>query len=134
MNKLSKIILVDDDEDDQLIFKSVVKEILSDIDCTCFDNALLSIKSLQEDSEQKPDCIFLDLNLPFMHGFEFLARLKSLDSYSNIPVIIYSTSSRDADKIKAKELGAANFLSKPASYQELKDKLSNILSSYFCRP
>lgn len=124
--------LVDDDEDDQLIFKTVVNEINTQIDCKCYDNAIHSIKTLQAESNQRPDCIFLDLNLPFMHGFEFLEIIKTSKEFNNIPVIIYSTSSRDSDMVKAKELGAVNFLSKPTSYKELKDKLTNLLTT--CLP
>ncbi len=121
--------LVDDDEDDQMIFKSVISEINTEIDCECYDNAIHGIKKLQADNNQKPDCIFLDLNLPFMHGFEFLQIIKTSKDLNDIPVVIYSTSSRDSDKLKARELGAVNFLSKPTSYKELKDKLSNLLDT-----
>ena len=120
--------LVDDDEDDQMIFKSAINEISSQIDCKSFDNAINGLQSLQTDKD-KPNCIFLDLNMPFMHGFEFLELIKTTKELDNIPVIIYSTSSREADKIKARELGAFNFLSKPTSFDELKDKITNILTT-----
>ena len=121
--------LVDDDEDDQMIFASVVNDIDTKIDCRCYGNAFSSLKTLQTNDNNKPDCIFLDLNLPLMHGFEFLQLIKTNEDLHNIPVIIYSTSSREADKIKAKELGAFNYLSKQTSLGELKDKVTHLLST-----
>lgn len=122
--------LVDDDEDDQMIFTSVVNEINTEIDCKCYENAANSLQSLQINNN-KPDCIFLDLNLPLMHGFEFLQLIKTSKELNDIPVIIYSTSSRESDKIKAKELGAANFLSKQTSFSDLKEKVSTLLTTVF---
>ena len=123
--------LVDDDEDDRMIFANVINEIDANINCRCFENALNSLQTLQTNND-KPDCIFLDLNLPMMHGFEFLEIIKTSKELNDIPVIIYSTSSREADKIKAKELGASNFLSKPSSFIELKNKVTNLLTTVCC--
>lgn len=124
--------LVDDDEDDQMIFASVINEIDANINFKSFGNALNSLQTLETNNTDKPDCIFLDLNLPLMHGFEFLEIIKKSKELNDIPVIIYSTSSREADKIKAKELGALNFLSKPASFNELKNKVTNFLTTICC--
>ena len=120
--------LVDDDVDDQMIFMSAVNEINEQIECKCYDNAEVGLQVLNTNSKPKPDCIFLDLNLPFMHGFEFLELIKTSNELNDIPVIIYSTSSRDIDKIKAKQLGAFNYLSKPTSVSELKKEIVNLLS------
>ena len=128
MDKPCTIMLVDDDEDDKMIFMSVINEINRQIDCKSFDNPLNGLQSLQT-NKNKPDCIFLDLNMPFMHGFEFLKLIKTSKELDNIPVIIYSTSSREADKLKAKELGASNFLCKPTFSTELKDKLTDVLTT-----
>ena len=129
MNKLCSIILIDDDEDDQMIFTSAIGEISKEIICTCYDNALHGLKVLRNNYEQKPDCIFLDLNLPLMSGFDFLQEIKSSNELTEIHVIIYSTSSREADKAKAMQLGAFNFLSKPSTYLELKEKVTGLLNS-----
>lgn len=125
--------LVDDDEDDKIIFMSAVNEINSQIDCKSFDNAVHSLKNLQT-VKHKPYCIFLDFNMPFMHVFEFLQLIiiKATKELDHILVIIYSTSSREADKIKAKELGASDFLSKPTYFTELKEKLTDVLT-VICR-
>lgn len=126
--------LVDDDKDDQMIFLSAVSDISTVIDCNCFDDAEQGLRVLQTNDQGRPDCIFLDLNLPFMHGFEFLKVLKNSSDtdLNNIPVVIYSTSSRDTDKVKARELGAFNFFSKPTSYTELKKGIADILTGIKC--
>ena len=121
------IMLVDDDLDDQLIFKTVINDINSEVKLTCFADAEQILNVL--DSNNKPDCIFLDLNLPLMHGFDVLRHLKSSPDLDSIPVIIYSTSSRDSDRMKSFDLGAFDYLSKPTTYSELKEKINGLLSS-----
>ena len=120
--------LVDDDKDDQMIFLSAINEIDKRIACECYNDARRGLQVLQMNTGEKPHCIFVDLNLPFMHGFEFLRKIKTMQGLENIPVIIYSTSSRESDRTKAKELGAFNFLSKPANITELKVRIAELLS------
>ncbi|MDB5190591.1 MAG: hypothetical protein JWQ96_154 [Segetibacter sp.] len=124
--------LVDDDEDDQMIFTKVINEINSNINCKCFGNALSTLQTLRTNIYDKPDCIYLDLNLPLMHSFEFQKIIKTSEELNNIPVIIYSTSSREADKVKAMELGAINFISKTTTFADLKNKVTNLLPTVCC--
>jgi len=120
------ILLVDDDQEDQEIFVDVINKINESLNCVCVDTAEDALRTL-ENTPQKPDYIFLDLNLPFMDGFTCLHAIKKIYELQNIPVIIYSTSSRESDKQKAKELGALNYLSKPNTFSELKLMLSNVI-------
>lgn len=127
MIKNRSIVLVDDDLDDQLIFTAALKAVNENVSCECYDSAVDLLQTLQSKKENL-GCIFLDLNLPFMHGFEFLESVKQSNILNNVPIIIYSTSSRDQDKIKARELGAYNFLSKPNSFSQLKVEIDHLLS------
>ena len=55
------------------------------------------------------DIILLDLLMPKIPGIEVLAALKAADATRAIPVVILSNSSREEDKQRARELGAANY-------------------------
>lgn len=129
MKEHCSIMLVDDDEDDQLIFLTALREISNTIECNVCNNAERGYEMLQQPAAGQPDCIFLDLNLPITDGFSFLKHIKSERKYSQIPVIIYSTSSRELDKVKAMELGAFQFMVKPTSFIDLKDQISVMLNS-----
>ena len=67
--------------------------------------------------------ITLDIMLPEMDGWEFLARIKQLPAMTNIPVVIISIV---ADSNKGYALGAASVLQKPLSRQELTDSLMGL--------
>lgn len=60
----------------------------------------------------KPDLIILDLMLPKMNGFEFLAAAKKDEAIKNIPVLVLSVLGQKADKEKALSLGAKDYFVK----------------------
>ena len=125
-----KILLVDDDSDDQLFFTDALSEVNPDIECITAKNGLEAIVHLKTISPM-PTIIFLDLNMPFMNGFECLAELQKENKFKNIPVVIYSTSSNTIDVERTKEMGAKHFMTKPSDFNILKTKLREILSMEF---
>lgn len=120
--------IIDDDCEDQMILQSVVEDTGAPFNYILMDNAEKALDSLASNT-LKPDYIFLDLNLPLMDGFECLLLIKKEKSLKKIPVIIYSTSSREKDILKAKEFGAFEYLQKPSNYRELKFKVGNLLAT-----
>jgi len=67
----------------------------------------------------RPDVVFLDVNLPRVDGWQMLKEMRADDSLSSIPVVILSTSSRKADKDRAKALGVQHYLAKPSTFDGL---------------
>ena len=75
---------------------------------------------IQQALAVSPDIILLDMLMPGLSGLETLKILKSDDRTRNIPVVILSNSSVEADIQKAKDLGSAGYLVKASlSLQEL---------------
>ena len=71
-------------------------------------------------STQQPDIVLLDLGLPDMDGVEVIGRIRS---WSQMPIIVISARSEDADKIAALDAGADDYLTKPFSVAELLARL-----------
>lgn len=128
MNKLplSKILLVDDDEDDRFLFSDALREINETLVCDEEINGIEALQHLQ-DKSPLPDIIFLDLNMPKMNGLEFLSSLRKQKRFDEIPVVIFTTSTIQAEKDRLLKMGASYFLSKPCEYNTLKSELESIL-------
>jgi PAS domain S-box-containing protein len=62
-----------------------------------------------------PSVVLLDLNLPQMPGFEVLKWMRNHPDFAGTPVVVFSSSTREDDRVKAQELGASEFVSKPSS-------------------
>ena len=70
-----------------------------------------------------PSVILLDLRMPRMNGFEFLAWLRSDPALKIIPAVVYSSSENPADVRKAYEMGANSFLHKRLSMNAVQETM-----------
>ena len=66
-----------------------------------------------------PDLILLDIMMPVMDGYEACARIKANPAWCEIPVIFLTAKTDTADLVKAFELGAVDYVSKPFNSHEL---------------
>lgn len=89
--------------------------------------AFVRKKTPHEDAP-RPDLILLDLNLPKKSGIEVLAELKGDESLRSIPVIIFSSSSREIDRDRSLKLGAEEYLMKPSSFERFVDAVKRMCS------
>ena len=121
------ILLIDDDEDDQEIFLTAAQSGLPHVNCSALEDATIALKKLKS-RELTPDAIFLDLNMPVMNGVQFMTEIKKLPTLSDIPIIIFSTSSNAKTIQQLMDLGAHDFVTKPASFDELVDILKRLLN------
>jgi DNA-binding response OmpR family regulator len=76
-----------------------------------------------------PDLIILDIQMPYMDGFEFLKTLRDSPQISDIPVIMLTAKSEDEDVIKGWASGADSYLTKPFYEVELIQFVKRILGS-----
>ncbi len=68
-----------------------------------------------------PQLVLLDLNLPEVHGFEVLRRIRTHPAHGALPVVIFSSSEREEDQARARLLGANDFIKKPSSGLSFQD-------------
>ena len=76
--------------------------------------------AILEASSHNPDIVLLDLGLPDMDGVEIIRKIRT---WSNMPILVISARSEDADKIEALDAGADDYLTKPVSVEELLARL-----------
>ena len=76
--------------------------------------------AIMEASSHNPEIVLLDLGLPDIDGVEVI---KTICSWSNMPIIVLSARSEDNDKIEALDAGADDYLTKPFSIEELLARL-----------
>lgn len=122
---IKTIFLIDDDEDDCIVFKLALNEIQEDIRlyyCTHCENAIGVLNSL------KPDLLFLDINLPRINGIEFLQHLKESTMSHKLPIVMYSSSELPRELAEAYQYGASLYFRKPSNVTLLIRSLQCILS------
>jgi PleD family two-component response regulator len=123
--KSAKIMIVDDED----INIAVVQTFLEDEGYTDFITIDDSSQAVATLIEERPDLLLLDLIMPQVSGFEILAEVRSLQKFAHLPVIILTAATDSANKIKALELGATDFLAKPLDESELVLRVRNTLGA-----
>ena len=118
--------------EDDLIFKSIFEQQLYTIDKSIelvfFENAELALNKLTTNKESKlPHLIFLDLEMPYMDGFQFLESLQKsfLDTKLEICVITSSIDSKDFKRVMQTGL-VKKYLVKPLKIDQIKEVLKSI--------
>ena len=81
-----------------------------------YSAAVNAEQAIRMSVSEKPDLVLLDLGLPDLDGMEVI---RSIRSWSLMPVIVVSARGEDADKIRALDAGADDYLTKPFSTEEL---------------
>jgi two-component system KDP operon response regulator KdpE len=113
------ILVVDDEEQ----IRRALKSILSTRGYT-LDMAATAHEALMKAIDSPPDLVVLDLMLPDRSGIEVCRELRS---WMTAPILILSVRSNEADKIKALDEGADDYLTKPFSAGELLARIRALL-------
>ncbi len=123
------ILYVDDDRDDQHIFREAMQAVRPDLLCKIASDGYEALKLLE--TTDLPICIYLDINMPMMDGLEVLGRIKENALLSAIPVFILSTSRSPMSEKRAMDLGATDYLVKPNTYGAYVDLLGACFVAHF---
>ena len=71
--------------------------------------------------------VLSDINMPQMDGLQLLARIKEMESMKNVPVIMITTEGGPGRVMEAVQLGAAGYVRKPFTADQIKEKLAGIV-------
>ena len=133
MNNYS-IHYLDDDEDDTLLFEEAVMAIAKqqsfEINLHISEDGHRFLENIEND-KAVDKVIFLDINMPRKSGFEYLSELRSNKTLSSVPVVMYSTSAKEANIVKSQQLGANYYAIKPNSMNDLKSIIHTAINLDF---
>jgi adenylate cyclase len=117
-----RILLVDDEPD-------LVDTIQCRLEANSFDVVTASNgeEGLAKATEEKPDLILLDTNMPVMNGHEMLEHLKKDPELKNIPVIMCTALCEAQDVATALSYGISDYVTKPFDYTNLIEKITSAL-------
>ena len=132
--KMSDFVMMDNHKDKTMLIVDDTKlnrSVLADFFKNSFnivevDNGLKALKYVERYKDSIA-IIMLDLIMPVVDGFETLERLKRSREYADIPVIVTSVIG-DSSEVRALEMGASDYLSKPYNLEVAKHRVRNAIS------
>jgi CheY-like chemotaxis protein len=122
MHKIKNAMLIDGEEIDQKTYQRVLKRSGLVEKSKVFTYADEALEYLKAYPEERPDIIFLDINMPRMNGFEFIeAATNELGAYFAGMIIVMLTTSLDPrDRDRAQQSGVVKeFMTKPLSVEKI---------------
>lgn len=123
-----KILLADDDEADRLLFKEAFDELDVGVSVDTVNGGMELMNLLRSaKSENLPNILFLDINMPKKNGIECLKELRSDKKFKEVSVVIYSTSSSEVDLEETFLNGANVYIHKPNDFHQLKKVLKKAI-------
>jgi CheY-like chemotaxis protein len=111
------IFYADDDADDLDFFKEAAHGLKDTISLFELGDEMLQVL---HNPPPKPSMIFLDLNMPGKSGFDILKEIKESQTFSDVPVLILTTSNSPVDISRCRNLGAKLYIRKPTTIAELR--------------
>jgi two-component system chemotaxis response regulator CheY len=85
------------------------------------------VEALEKLKTEKVGLILSDINMPNMDGIELLGRIKSDETVKGIPILMVTTEGSQAKVMQALELGAAGYVKKPFTAEQIKEKLAGLI-------
>jgi CheY-like chemotaxis protein len=123
MTKLKlNILLVEDDEVDVMTVQRAFENGKITNPLYIARNGIEALSMLRGEPGQPPAVpldrriILLDLNMPRMNGLEFLQALRADEKLQHIPVVVFTTSNEDRDRLESYSLNVAGYILKPVTF------------------
>ncbi|HVG42367.1 MAG TPA: response regulator [Chitinophagaceae bacterium] len=122
------ILCVDDDEDDLSLFREAIESIDNTYDIVEAFNGMHAMELLQQMEQigTLPCLIVLDINMPRLDGKQTLALIKKDEQLKDIPLILFSTSNSNMDKLYCAHYGV-ELVTKPSSVKSIQYEVNRLL-------
>src|SRR5580658_9308576 len=112
------VMVVDDNPENLQLMEEML--LSRGYDVRCLPSGRLALAAV---SEEAPDLILLDINMPEMNGYEVCEELKASAHLSEIPVIFLSALNALEDRLRAFRSGGVDYMSKPFQIEEVQARV-----------
>ncbi|PPS45347.1 response regulator [Chroococcidiopsis sp. TS-821] len=129
-NKMTNILLVEDDEVDVMNVKRAFKKNNITNPLYMAANGVEALALLRGKGDtlipRERRLVLLDLNMPKMNGIEFLRELRADPELRSTPVIVLTTSNEDRDKVEAYNFNVAGYILKPVTFANFVEAVATL--------
>ena len=119
------VLLVDDSAAIRKILQRVLNQ--AEVALGVIYEAGDGLEALEALRKNSVDLILSDINMPNMDGIQMLSAIKAHETWKSIPVIMITTEGSQAKVMEAVSLGAAGYVRKPFTADQIKEKLIGII-------
>jgi two-component system response regulator len=130
-----EVLLVEDNPGDVQLTRLALEDSKIAVNLSVVEDGVEAMEFLQKQGKyaniRNPDIILLDLNLPKKDGREVLAEIKTHQALRRIPVVVLTTSQAEEDILKAYNLAANCYITKPVDFDQFVKIVQSIENFWF---
>ena len=115
-------LLVEDEEDIAFVLRYLLER-----NGFAVDHAADGRQAMARLEAEPPDVVVMDIMLPYHDGIELLGHLRGRDAWSGVPVLMLTAKARESDIVRALELGADDYVTKPFQPEEVLARIRRLL-------
>lgn len=123
MSDAMRVLMIEDEDDIALIVRYLLERHGFEVEHLADGRA--GLERIQ--AGPCPDIVLMDFMLPFRDGLELVERLRALPDWRSVPVLMLTAKAREADIVRALEIGADDYVTKPFQPEELLARIRRLL-------
>ncbi|BDU16562.1 response regulator transcription factor [Lysobacter auxotrophicus] len=123
MSPSAHVLMIEDEEDIALIVRYLLERNGFTVEHLADGRA--GLERIQTGAV--PDLVLMDFMLPFRDGLELVERLRAQAQWTSVPVLMLTAKAREADIVRALEIGADDYVTKPFQPEELLARIRRLL-------
>jgi len=122
------VLYADDDSDDLELVQDAFSRYSVNVEVLTATDGSQALDYLNKLAEHEPEpcLIILDINMPILNGKEVLKKIRSMDRYESVPIVLFSTSSLPQDQLFARKYNAG-FVTKPLDVTQMERIAENFI-------
>jgi two-component system chemotaxis response regulator CheY len=115
--------------DDSAAIRKILQRVLRQTDIPIGEvlEAGDGVEALKTLADRHVNLILSDINMPNMDGLQLLAQLKQNEKWKSVPIVMVTTEGGQGKVIEAVQLGAAGYVRKPFTAEQIKEKLTGLI-------
>jgi len=121
-----RIVIAEDSGPDVILVKETLRAVGIEAELKVFPDGEGCARHLTT-SEEPPDAIIIDLNLPRVDGFELLKMVRGDRRYARVPVAVLTSSRTEEDRRRSFDLGANAFITKPSKLDDFLETVGSAI-------
>jgi two-component system chemotaxis response regulator CheY len=114
-------------DDSQAMRRSIMYALqrLGEVVCVEAQDGAEGLKKLA--TQGRFDVVLTDVNMPLMDGLKLISHIRQATDHRDVPIVVITTQSAQADRARAMALGASAYLVKPVEAQAVRDTVRGLL-------
>lgn len=126
MDNPTTIIFAEDNPQDVRLFKYALSQLDTPVQLQHFEDGRQLLEAVADIYPATIACALVDLNMPFVDGFEVISALRANPDFQHTPIIVFTNTNSNEERTRCYELGANAYVPKPLEIEDLVKAVKSI--------